>query len=101
MYPYQDSTRPIEERIDDLLARMTTEEKIMQTDLYSNSDFCTVDKNGRVTEIDFDKIDLLFRAMAEAEEEAVLNSMLTAQTVTGFDGTTKRSLSEFIGQIFA
>ena len=39
MYPYQDSTRPIEERIDDLLARMTTEEKIMQTDLYSNSDF--------------------------------------------------------------
>ena len=47
------------------------------------------------------KIDLLFRAMAEAEEEAVLNSMLTAQTVTGFDGTTKRSLSEFIGQIFA
>ena len=42
MYPYQDSTRPIEERIDDLLARMTTEEKIMQTDLYSNSDFCTV-----------------------------------------------------------
>lgn len=47
------------------------------------------------------KIDLLFRAMAEAEEEAVLNSMLTAQTVTGFDGTTKRSLREFIGQIFA
>ena len=47
------------------------------------------------------KIDLLFRAVAEAEEEAVLNSMLTAQTVTGFDGTTKRSLSEFIGQIFA
>ena len=45
------------------------------------------------------KIDLLFRAVAEAEEEAVLNSMLTAQTVTGFDGTTKRSLSEFMGQI--
>ena len=61
MYPYQDSTRPIEERIDDLLARMTTEEKIMQTDLYSNSDFCTVDKNGRVTEIDFDKIDRLLK----------------------------------------
>ena len=47
------------------------------------------------------KIDLLFRAMAEAEEEAVLNSMLAAQTVTGFDGTTKRSLSEFMGQIRA
>ena len=47
------------------------------------------------------KIDLLFRAMAEAEEEAVLNSMLAAQSVTGFDGTTKRSLREFMGQIRA
>ena len=47
------------------------------------------------------KIDLLFRAVAEAEEEAVLNSMLAAQSVTGFDGTTKRSLREFMGQIRA
>ena len=47
------------------------------------------------------KIDLLFRAMAEAEEEAVLNSMLAAQSVTGFDGATKRSLREFMGQIRA
>lgn len=47
------------------------------------------------------KIDLLFRAMAEAEEEAVLNSMLAAQSVTGFDGTAKRSLREFMGQIRA
>ena len=39
--------------------------------------------------------------MAEAEEEAVLNSMLTAQSVTGFDGTTKRSLREFMAQILA
>ena len=47
------------------------------------------------------KIDLLFRAVAEAEEEAVLNSMLAAQSVTGFDGATKRSLREFMGQIRA
>ena len=47
------------------------------------------------------KIDVLFRAMAEAEEEAVLNSMVTAQAVTGFDGTTKHSLREFMAQILA
>ena len=77
MYPYQDSTRPIEERIDDLLARMTTEEKIMQTDLYSNSDFCTVDKNGRLTEIDFDKIDRLLKGRSAGCVQ--LRSMTAAQ----------------------
>ena len=39
--------------------------------------------------------------MAEAEEEAVLNSMVTAQTVTGYQGTVKRSLSEFMDQILS
>ena len=47
------------------------------------------------------RIDSLFRAMAEAEEEAVLNSMVTARTVTGYDGTVKRSLSEFMDAILA
>lgn len=31
MFPYQDPNLPVEERLDDLLLRMTTEEKIMQT----------------------------------------------------------------------
>ena len=39
--------------------------------------------------------------MAEAEEEAVLNSMVTARTVTGYDGTVKRSLNEFMDAILA
>ena len=39
--------------------------------------------------------------VAEAEEEAVLNSMVTAQTVTGYQGTVKRSLSEFMDQILS
>ncbi|HIQ83754.1 MAG TPA: P1 family peptidase [Candidatus Pullichristensenella stercorigallinarum] len=47
------------------------------------------------------RIDSLFRAMAEAEEEAVLNSMVTARTVTGYDGTVKRSLNEFMDAILA
>ena len=43
------------------------------------------------------KIDAAFRAAAEATEEAVLNAMLCADTVTGFDGSTKYSLREFAG----
>ena len=41
-----------------------------------------------------DQIDLAFRAMAEATEEAVIDSMLMAETVTSASGTTRRSLSE-------
>ena len=43
-----------------------------------------------------DKIDLVFRAVAECEEEAVLNSMIRAETVTGFKGRTRHSLKEYI-----
>ncbi|SDW40812.1 DmpA family aminopeptidase [Tepidimicrobium xylanilyticum] len=42
------------------------------------------------------KIDLVFRAVAECEEEAVLNSMITAETVTGFKGRTRYSLRAYI-----
>lgn len=40
-------------------------------------------------------IDKAFRAVAEATEEAVLRSMLSAQTVTGYTGKVRRSLAEF------
>lgn len=41
-------------------------------------------------------MDLPFEAMAEAVQEAVLRSMLCADTVTGFDGTVVRSLREYL-----
>lgn len=41
-------------------------------------------------------LDSAFRACAEATEEAVLNSMLTAKTTKGFGGTVRRSLAEFV-----
>lgn len=43
-----------------------------------------------------DQIDHAFRAMAEATEEAVVDSMLMAETVTSASGTVRRSLSEFL-----
>ena len=41
------------------------------------------------------QMDKAFRAVAEATEEAVLNSMLKANTVTGYTGTVRKSLQEF------
>jgi len=41
-------------------------------------------------------IDKAFRAAAEATEEAVLRSMLEAEDVTGYSGTVRRSLKNFI-----
>lgn len=43
-----------------------------------------------------DRMDVAFRAMAEATEEAVLNSMLMAETVHSASGTVRRSLAEFM-----
>ena len=33
-YPYQDASLPVEERVHDLLGRMTVDEKIQQLDMY-------------------------------------------------------------------
>lgn len=41
-------------------------------------------------------MDKAFRAVAEATEEAVLQSMLHAGTVTGYSGKIRRSLKEFL-----
>lgn len=42
------------------------------------------------------QIDKAFRAVAEATEEAVIRSMLEAETVIGYNGNKRRSLSEFL-----
>lgn len=43
-----------------------------------------------------DLLDIPFRAVAEATEEAVLNSMTAANTITGYQNNTVYSLSEFL-----
>ena len=57
---YKNPEMPIEERIADLLSKMTLEEKILQTDQYASGDFTTKDENGTVTEIQFDVMESLF-----------------------------------------
>ena len=41
-------------------------------------------------------LDGLFRACAEATEEAVLDSLLSAEPARGLDGTLYHSLAEFL-----
>jgi len=46
--------------------------------------------------INENKIDKVFRAVAEACEEAVLNSMITANKVLGYNGHVRESLIDYI-----
>lgn len=61
MLPYQNPALPTEERLDDLLSRMTREEKIMQTDQYFSGDFTVQNEDGRVTAVELDRLDTLLR----------------------------------------
>lgn len=49
--------------------------------------------------INENKIDLVFRAAAEAVEEAILNSMVCATRLIGRDGHKRESLKEFLEKI--
>ncbi|MCD8509338.1 MAG: P1 family peptidase [Bacillus sp. (in: Bacteria)] len=46
-----------------------------------------------------EELDLPFQAIAEATEEAILNSMLTAETTVGRSGNKLQSLSEYLEEI--
>ncbi|MDO4470346.1 MAG: glycoside hydrolase family 3 N-terminal domain-containing protein [Bacillota bacterium] len=61
MYPYQDKNLPIEERLDDLIFRMTLEEKILQTDQYYAHDFTKWGVDGNVTELFMDTVEELLK----------------------------------------
>ncbi len=46
-----------------------------------------------------DKLDTVFRAAAECEEEAVLNSMLTSGKVKGTAGRTRQTLRDYLNML--
>lgn len=61
----------------------------------------TVDHDGKIDVAEMhvlneNRIDLLFRAAAEATQEAVLNSMLSADEFVGRGGTTRASLAHIL-----
>ena len=53
---YRDSTLPAEERIKDLLSRMTLDEKIKQTDQYFIYHYAEKDEKGHIVRLDWDKM---------------------------------------------
>lgn len=80
MFPYQDPNLPVEQRIDDLLSRMTLREKILQTDQYYSGDFTTQDENGLVTHLDMDRLDTLLGGYSAGSLQ--LRGMSAAQANT-------------------
>lgn len=56
-YPYMNNNLPIEERIKDLVSRMTLEEKVRQLDIYSGNEISDTKNSINVGNIDFDKLE--------------------------------------------
>jgi len=66
---------------------------------FSTANVLQIDEKRSVVPIQIlreDRLDLLFRATAEATEEAVLNSMVTAQRVVGYRGNVRESLKDYL-----
>ena len=67
--------------------------------------FTTANRHGTddtfrtVTALNDRYIDCVFRGAVESVEEAVLNSMTAADTVTGYSGTVRRSINEFLPDV--
>lgn len=64
MEKYKDAALPIEERVADLLSRMTLDEKIRQTDQFYTNDFTKKDACGRVEEIQWDVLEASMQGMS-------------------------------------
>ena len=64
MLPYQNPNLPIEERLDDLIARMTLEELIAQTDQYSADGFVRRDADGDATRVETEKLEAVFGGLS-------------------------------------
>lgn len=64
MEKYKDASLPVEERTADLLARMTLDEKIKQTDQFYTNDFTTKTAEGRVDEIQWDVLEKSTQGMS-------------------------------------
>lgn len=64
MEKYRDPSLPVEERVADLLSRMSLEEKIMQTDQFYTNDFTRKNPEGRGEEIRWDVLEKSVKGMS-------------------------------------
>lgn len=69
-YPYQDSRYTVEERLDDLLPRMTMEEKLHQIDQYSIREFVATDAAHIPVDVDLDGIRKKFGSLSVGSIQA-------------------------------
>ncbi len=69
--------------------------------------FTTANRHGgegtfrQITALNDKYIDRVFRGAVESVEEAVLNSMTAADTVTGYNGTVRRSINDFLPDVLS
>lgn len=63
-FTYQNPEESLDSRLEDLLSRMTLEEKIMQTDQYYVYDFTDVEPGNEIKELDFEKVEKLTKGMS-------------------------------------
>lgn len=78
MVPYQNPALPLETRLDDLLSRMTLEEKILQTDQYYSHDFTEVNEVGETTGVSIDRLHSLLKGNSVGSVQT--RGMTAAQT---------------------
>ena len=67
--------------------------------------FTTANRHGtgdtfrKITALNDRYIDCVFRGVVESVEESVLNSMTATDTVTGYGGTVRRSINDFLTDV--
>ena len=64
MLPYKNPQLSVEERLDDLILRMTLREMIAQTDQYSADGFVRRDEHGDAVAVEGEKLDAIFGGMS-------------------------------------
>lgn len=66
---------------------------------FSTANKINISGDKKINQFNFiveNQIDIAFRAVTEATEEAVINSMLTAESVEGVEGHIRQSLNEYM-----
>lgn len=92
MLPYQNPQLPIEDRLDDLISRMTLEELIMQTDQFGPGD--ATEGEGRERRYSAEKVMKDFRGLIAILIGNINNGIY--RTLKLFTGKRKTSVSDIL-----